>query len=93
MVMPPFVEAIGLKPALARQGSMNLLLPHLGWADRAHPIDWLGSGGLGGVGVLQVLNLYPILFLNVMAAMAKIDPALREAAQGLGAGRWRLFRP
>jgi iron(III) transport system permease protein len=39
-----------------------------------------------------VLNLYPILFLNVSAAMANVDPALREAAQNLGAGPWRLFR-
>ena len=92
MIMPPFVGAIGLKQVLARYGSMNLLLQQLGWADPAHPVDWLGSGGLGGVWALQVLNLYPILFLNVMAAMANIDPSLREAAQGLGASAWRLFR-
>ncbi len=92
MIMPPFVGAIGLKQVLARYGSLNLLLQQLGWADPAHPMDWLGSGGLGGVWALQVLNLYPILFLNVMAAMANIDPSLREAAQGLGAGTWRLFR-
>jgi len=42
--------------------------------------------------VLQVLNLYPIMFLNISAAMANVDPALREAAQNLGAGGWRLFR-
>ncbi len=92
MIMPPFVGAIGLKQVLARYGSLNLLLQHLGWADPASPVDWLGSGGLGGVWVLQVLSLYPILFLNVMAAMANIDPSLREAAQGLGAGGARLFR-
>ena len=92
MIMPPFVGAIGLKQVLARYGSLNLLLQQLGWADPARPMDWLGSGGLGGVWALQVLNLYPILFLNVMAAMANIDPSLREAAQGLGAGAWRLFR-
>jgi len=92
MIMPPFVGAIGLKQVLARFGSLNLLLQQAGWADPAQPIDWLGSGGLGGVWALQVLNLYPILFLNVMAAMANIDPSLREAAQGLGAGTWRLFR-
>jgi iron(III) transport system permease protein len=32
------------------------------------------------------------MFLNVSAAMANIDPTLREAAQNLGAGGWRLFR-
>lgn len=92
MIMPPFVGAIGLKQVLARYGSLNLLLQQMGWADPAHPMDWLGLGGLGGVWALQVLSLYPILFLNLMAAMANIDPSLREAAQGLGAGTWRLFR-
>ena len=32
------------------------------------------------------------MFLNISAAMANIDPALREAAQNLGASSWRLFR-
>src|SRR5436309_5049647 len=38
------------------------------------------------------MNLYPIMFLNVSAAMANVDPNLREAAQNLGAGMTRLFR-
>jgi iron(III) transport system permease protein len=56
------------------------------------PIDWLGQGGFWGIVVLQVMNLYPIMFLNVSAAMANVDPTLREAAQNLGASGWRLFR-
>ena len=38
------------------------------------------------------ITLYPILLLNVSAAMANVDPSLREAAQNLGAGYSRLFR-
>ena len=92
MITPPFVGAIGLKQLLARFGSVNLCLTKLGLIAPDHPIDWLGQGGFWGIVMLQVLNLYPILFLNVSAAMANIDPALREAAQNLGAGSWRLFR-
>jgi len=92
MMLPPFVGAIGLKQLLARFGSLNLLLVDLGWLSPDRPIDWLGQGGFWGIVVLQVLSLYPIMFLNVSAAMANIDPTLREAAQNLGAGRWRLFR-
>src|SRR5262245_3574600 len=92
MIMPPFVGAIGLRQLLSRYGSLNLLLMDLGLAPRDQPVDWLGAEGFWGIVVLQVLNLYPILFLNVSAAMANIDPALREAAQNLGAGGWRLFR-
>jgi iron(III) transport system permease protein len=92
MVMPPFVGAIGLHQLLSRYGSLNLVLMHLGMIAPDRPIDWLGKGGFWGIVLLQVLNLYPILFLNVSAAMANVDPALREAAQNLGAGGWRLFR-
>src|SRR5438876_10638659 len=38
------------------------------------------------------MNLYPIMFLNGSAAMANMDPSLRESAQNLGASGWRLFR-
>ena len=92
MIMPPFVGAIGLRQLLARYGSVNLLLMKLGLVAPDAPIDWLGAGGFWGIVLLQVLNLYPIMFLNVSAAMANIDPAMREAAQNLGAGGWRLFR-
>jgi len=92
MIMPPFVGAIGLQHLLARFGSLNLVLMRLGLIAPNQPIDWLGQGGFWGIVILQVLNLYPILFLNVSAAMANVDPALREAAQNLGASNWRLFR-
>jgi iron(III) transport system permease protein len=92
MIMPPFVGAIGLKQLLAKFGSINLLLMQLGLVAPDHPIDWLGQGGFWGIVTLQVLNLYPIMFLNVSAAMANLDPSLRESAQNLGASGWRLFR-
>jgi iron(III) transport system permease protein len=92
MIMPPFVGAIGLRQMLAKFGSVNLLLMKCGLVSTANPIDWLGQGGFWGIVGLQVLNLYPIMFLNVSAAMANVDPALREAAQNMGAGGWRLFR-
>ena len=92
MIMPPFVGAIGLGQLLARFGSMNLFLMDLGILPPDKPIDWLGQGGFWGIVLLQVMNLYPILFLNVSAAMSNMDPSLRESAQNLGASGWRLFR-
>jgi len=92
MIMPPFVGAIGLSQLLARYGSLNLLLMKLHLIATDKPIDWLGQGSFWGIVFLQVLNLYPILFLNVSAAMANVDPSLRESAQNLGARGWRLFR-
>ena len=92
MIMPPFVGAIGLSQLFARFGSVNLLLMDLGILPSDRPIDWLGQGGFWGIVILQVMNLYPIMFLNVSAAMANVDPSLRESAQNLGASSWRLFR-
>ena len=92
MVLPPFVGAIGVKQVFARFGSLNLLLDKLGLVPVEHGIDWLGAGGFWGVVILGVLHVYPIMFLNVSAAMANVDPTLREAAENLGARGWRLFR-
>jgi len=90
MIMPPFVGAIGMRQFLARFGSMNLLLMHAGLIEQ--PVDWLGAARFWGVVAVMVLHLYPILYLNVAAAMANVDPSLEEAGVNLGSNRWRLFR-
>ena len=78
LILPPFVGAIGLAQMLGPYGALNALL-HCG------PIDWLGQARWAGVVAIQALTLYPIIFLNVSAALANIDPAMEEAAQNLGA--------
>lgn len=86
MVLPPFVGAIGAMQMLGPYGALNALL-------RLGPVDWLGMNRYLGVVILQALAFYPIVYLNVSAALANIDPALDEAAQNLGApGRTRFFR-
>jgi len=89
LVMPPFVGAIGMKHLLARFGSVNLLL--MDWGLISRPIAWLTSGFIG-VLILQVLHLYPIMYLNLSSALANIDPSLEDAARNLGAGGWRRLR-
>lgn len=92
MILPPFVGAIGVKQILGQQGALNALLNSLGLMDPDHPIDWLGASRLGGVVVMNALHLYPILYLNVVAALANVDPAMEEAAENLGCTGWRKFR-
>lgn len=90
LIIPPFVGAIGFKQLLARFGSVNLLMMKLGLISQ--PIDWLGTAGFWGVVILETLHLYPIMYLNLTASLANLDPALEEAASGLGAKpfhRWR----
>ena len=89
MVLPPFVGAIGMRQMLARFGSVNLLL--LQWGVIHQPIDWLGGGSFWGVVILEALHLYPIMYLNLAAALANVDPSLEEAAKNLGANRRKRF--
>jgi iron(III) transport system permease protein len=92
MIMPPFVGAIGVKQILGQQGALNALLVQFGILDPNAPIDWLGEGRIWGVVALIALNLYPIIYLNVLAALANVDPAMEEAAENLGCRGFRKFR-
>lgn len=91
LILPPFVGAIGIKHLIGPDGALNALLAMIGFSDPARPIDWLGQSRLTGVVLLNALHLYPILYLNVSAALANIDPAMEEAAANLGAPRWKRF--
>lgn len=93
MILPPFVGAIGIRQILGQEGALNALLIALGLADANQPVDWLGNGQFWGIVLLNALHLYPILYLNVAAALANIDPAMEEAAENLGCvGLRRFFR-
>lgn len=92
MILPPFVGAIGIKQILGQMGALNALLINLDLMAPDHPIDWLGQGRFWGVVVLNTLHLYPILYLNVVAALANLDPAMEEAAENLGCTGLRKFR-
>ncbi|HBA84057.1 MAG TPA: ABC transporter permease [Verrucomicrobia bacterium] len=85
MILPPFVGAIGFQQILGPYGALNALLG-LG------PVDWLGQGRYFGVILLQALSLYPILYLNAVAALSNIDPSMEEAAANLGCSGFRKFR-
>jgi len=91
MVLPPFVGAIGIKAILGQAGALNALLMNMGLMSRQHPVDWLGEGQMTGIIVMEVLHLYPILYLNVAAALANLDPAMEEAAANLGCPPWKRF--
>lgn len=97
MVLPPFVGAIGIKSMLGSMGAVNAFFVGLGLMDPKHPVDWLGQGQMAGIVIMNVLHLYPILYLNVAAALANLDPAMEEAASNLGCPPlkrlWRITLP
>ena len=93
LVLPPFVGAVGVKQILGVQGALNAFLIDVGVMSAQAPYDWLGESRFLGVVIMNALHLYPILFMNVAAALAHLDPAMEEAAENLGAGPWkRLWR-
>ena len=91
MILPPFVGAIGLKQVMGPMGVLNAALAGLGLVDRAHAVDWFRVYPLAGVVALQALHLFPILYLNVVAGLANVDPSAEDAARSVGAGPWRVF--
>lgn len=91
MILPPFVGAIGVKAILGQAGALNALLMDLGMMNPASPVDWLGQGRFWGIVIMNALHLYPILYLNLVAALANVDPAMEEAAENLGCTGIRKF--
>lgn len=89
MILPPFVGAVGMKAVFSRVGPLSLIAMRLGLAEG--PVDWLGAHPFAGIMVLEALHLFPILYLNLLAAFANIDPQLEEAARNCGASPGRVF--
>ena len=63
-----------------------------GFARPFEGIDFVGQGGFWAVAAMQILHLYPIMYLNVVAALANVDPSLEDAARNLGGRGLGLFR-
>jgi iron(III) transport system permease protein len=91
MILPPFVGAVGIKQMLGVNGALNALLIQSGLVDAEQPYDWLAHGRFAGIVLMNALHLYPILYLNIAAALANLDPAMEQAAENLGCPPWKRF--
>jgi iron(III) transport system permease protein len=91
MILPPFVGAIGIKQILGQYGALNSVIISLGLRPEGWTFDWLGANQFLGIAVVTALSLYPIIYLNAVAALANIDPAMEEAAENLGCVGFRRF--
>jgi iron(III) transport system permease protein len=84
IISPPLVGVLGFTFILGRAGTVNVLLQD--WFDLAKPVNFVY--GLHGVLLVETLHLFPMITLNVVDALGKIDPALEEAAESVGARGW-----
>jgi iron(III) transport system permease protein len=85
IISPPLVGVLGFTFIMGRAGTVNVLLED--WLGLARPVNFMY--GLHGVLLVETLHLFPMITLNVVDALAKIDPALEEAAESVGARGWR----
>jgi iron(III) transport system permease protein len=88
IISPPLVGVLGFTFIMGRAGTINVLLED--WFGLARPINFVY--GVHGVLLVETLHLFPMITLNVVDALGKIDPALEEAAESVGARGWRKLR-
>ncbi len=91
IMLPPFVGANGVLQLLGTYGSLNTFLIKIGLMNIEQPFDWLGAFPMISIIVMNALSLYPILYLNIVASLANIDPTLSEAAENLGCKGFHKF--
>jgi len=87
IISPPLVGVLGFTFILGRAGTVNVLL--MDAFDMVKPVNFLY--GIHGVVLVETLHLFPMITLNVVDALGKIDPSLEEAAESVGARGWRRF--
>jgi iron(III) transport system permease protein len=87
IISPPLVGVLGFTFILGRAGTVNVLL--MDAFDMLTPVNFLY--GLHGVVLVETLHLFPMITLNVVDALGKVDPSLEEAAESLGARGWRTL--
>jgi iron(III) transport system permease protein len=85
IISPPLVGVLGFTFIMGRAGTVNVLLED--WFGLARPVNFVY--GLHGVLLVETLHLFPMITLNVVDALAKIDPALEEAAESVGSRGWK----
>lgn len=86
LVIPSYIGAYLLVSALGPRGELQGVLSPLG-------IEELPSiYGFGGAWLVLTLFTYPLVLLPVRAALLRLDPALEDAARGMGRSNWSVAR-
>lgn len=92
MILPPFVGAIGIRQIFGQYGALNALIVASGLEPHGWTFDWIAANQFWGVVFVDAFSLYPLIYLNAIAGLANVDPALMEAAENLGCTGLRRFR-
>lgn len=80
IIMPPLVGVMGFIFILGKAGTVNTLL--LDWFGLMKPLNFVY--GWHGVLLVETLHLFPLIAINIVDSLAKIDASLEEAAESVG---------
>ncbi|HBF28865.1 ABC transporter permease [Rhizobium sp.] len=83
------IRVLAWRPMSGKEGAINIILMKLGMI--THPIEVLLFSELSVI--IGMTQIYCVFMVGPIAFMlGRIDPAIIEAAQDLGASFWRIFR-
>lgn len=88
IIMPPLVGIMGLVFVLGRAGTVNVLL--MDYLGLIKPLNFIY--GWHGVLLAMVLHYFPLITLNVVDGLSRLDASLEEAAEGVGSRGLRRIR-
>ncbi len=88
IIMPPLVGIMGLVFILGRAGTVNVIL--MDYFGLSKPINFIY--GWHGVLLAMILHYFPLVTLNVLDGLGKVDASLEEAAEALGSRGLRKIR-
>lgn len=81
----PFIGAYAWILLLGRNGAIT------GFIERLFNISIPSIYGFGGIVLVLVTRLFPMVFLYVNGALRSIDNSLLEASRNLGSGKLKMF--
>lgn len=88
LIVMPFATAYVVRKILdPRWGTLNWILH-----DVLHLPFKVEISGLAAVAIVQSLMYLPIAYLNIYAALTRVDPTLEEVANNLGADERKAIR-
>lgn len=87
VVLPPFVGVIAF---LFLYGESGFVARFLQFVFRFQRAPWHLQGA-GAILLVHAYSMYVYFYLFARAGLARLDAAMIEAAQALGAGRWRTL--
>jgi iron(III) transport system permease protein len=80
IIMPPLVGIMGLVFIMGRAGTINVVL--MDYFGLKQPVNFIY--GWHGVLLAMVMHYFPLITLNLVDGLSKLDASLEEAAEAMG---------